>query len=104
LTLALGSARLRAYSLALQARLIGMLAARGVAVAGGDADHGAFCILDMHDRGDGGAVRCAQALQAHGVVGDARGPWLRLCPDILTTDDELQRAAVIVARVVAITA
>jgi hypothetical protein len=24
---------------------------------------------------------------------DARGAWLRLCPDVLTTDDELVRAA-----------
>ncbi len=101
LTLALGSERLRAYSLGLQQRLIGLLAAHGVASAGGDADHGAFCILDMHDRGDDAAVRCAQALQADGVLGDARGPWLRLCPDILTTDEELQRAAAIVAKTVA---
>jgi hypothetical protein len=27
------------------------------------------------------------------VITDARGPWLRLCPDVLTTDDELVRAA-----------
>jgi len=100
LTLALGSARLRAYSLGLQKRLIGLLAARGVTAAGGDADHGAFCILDMHDRGEGAAVRCAQALHADGVIGDARGPWLRLCPDILTTDEELQRAAAVVGEAV----
>jgi hypothetical protein len=33
------------------------------------------------------------------VVTDARGPWLRLCPDILTTDDELARAADALAQI-----
>jgi kynureninase len=38
-------------------------------------------------------VDIAEALKQQGIVTDARGPWLRLCPDILTTDDELDRAA-----------
>jgi hypothetical protein len=32
-------------------------------------------------------------------VTDARGRWLRLCPDVLTTDEELARAAAILADV-----
>jgi len=34
------------------------------------------------------------------VVTDARGRYLRLCPDILTTDDELERAAAILGEIV----
>ena len=33
----------------------------------------------------------ADALEARGIVTDARGEWLRLCPDVLTTDAELRR-------------
>ena len=33
----------------------------------------------------------ADALEARGIVTDARGEWLRLCPDVLTTETELRR-------------
>ncbi len=39
------------------------------------------------------------ALAARGVVTDARGRWLRLCPDVLTTEAELVRAAAMLAEV-----
>ena len=39
------------------------------------------------------AVRLAKALAERGVVGDARGDKLRLCPDILNTESELAQAA-----------
>lgn len=100
LALALGSERVRAYTLSLQRRLVALLGERGIAAAGGDDAHGAFCVLSFDDRGEGAAVRCAEALAEHGVISDARGPWLRLCPDFLTSDDELQRAAAAVARVI----
>jgi kynureninase len=93
LTLGLGAARLRAYSLASQRVLVARLREGGVPVTGGDAESGAFCVVDFDANTEGAATRCAGALAARGLVCDARGPGLRLCPDILTTDDELQRAA-----------
>jgi len=100
LTLALGPARLRAYSLALQRRLSDLLQEREIWAEGGQAGYGAFCVVSFASGTEGAAGRCADLLTARGLICDARGPWLRLCPDILTTDDELQRAAAIVADVV----
>jgi len=99
-TLAVGVERLRVLSQALQRRLVGLLAAEGVTATGGGDDRGAFCILSFETRGQGAAQRCALALAERGVACDARGFWLRLCPDLLTTDDELVRAAKVVAEVV----
>ncbi len=100
LALALGGDRLRVYSLALQRQLVGLLAERGIAATGGDDAHGAFCVLSLEGDGAGAAVACARALAAQGVISDARGPWLRLSPDILTSDEELRRAAATVARAI----
>ncbi len=96
LILGLGAARLRAYTLASLRVLVDRLREGGVPVTGGDAQSGAFCVVDFGAMADGAAARCAGALAARGLVCDARGPGLRLCPDILTTDDELQRAAELV--------
>ena len=96
-TLAMGVERLRAYSLAQQRRLVELLREHGVAASGGGEDRGAFTVIEV--AGDGEAVRCSEALAGRGVMTDARGPWLRLCPDVLTTDEELVRAAVAVAAV-----
>jgi kynureninase len=87
-TLAVGVARLRAYSLVQQRRLIELLAERDIAAAGGHAEHGAFVTV-RHAQ----AVTWARALEAHGVEADARGEFVRLCPDLLTTDAELKRGA-----------
>jgi len=87
-TLAIGVARLRAYSMLQQRRLVALLGARGIAAKGGSEDRGAFLVI----RG-GGATALAQVLERRGVYGDARGEYLRLCPDVLTTDAELVRAA-----------
>jgi kynureninase len=92
-TLAIGVARLREYSLAQQKRLVSLLAERGVEAEGGSEDRGAFLVV--HDR-DASAL--AHALERRGVHGDARGDYLRLCPDVLTTDAELAAAAEQVAR------
>ncbi len=97
LTLGLGAERLRDYSLALQCKLVERLRKGGVPVVGGDAESGAFCVVDFAVQAAGAAARCAAALALRGLVCDARGPGLRLCPDILTTTDELQRAAELVA-------
>jgi kynureninase len=93
-TLAIGVERLRAYSLSQQQRLVALLRERGVPAEGGTGDRGAFVIIrDPH------AVELALVLRERGVHGDARGSYLRLCPDVLTTDAELVAAAEIHAAV-----
>ena len=94
--LAVGVARLRAYSLAQQRALVAALHARGVRAEGGSDDRGAFAVVRRDD-----AARLAEAMKAAGVDVDARGAWLRLCPDVLTSGDEIARAADVLARVVA---
>jgi kynureninase len=94
LTLALGVARLREHSLRAQRDLVACLARHGIAAEGGSEDRGAFVVVR-----DERAVALAQGLAAHGVVVDARGPWLRLTPDILTTGEEMARAAAALAAV-----
>ena len=88
LALALDPLRIRAYSLQQQRRLVALLAEHGVSARGGTEDRGAFVVVETAD-----AARWCDALASRGVITDARGPWLRLCPDIVTTDDELVRAA-----------
>jgi kynureninase len=87
-TQSIGVARLRAHSLQLQRRLVVLLAERGIAAQGGTAERGAFVVVRHRE-----ARSWADALEARGIVTDARGEWLRLCPDLLTTDVELVRAA-----------
>jgi kynureninase len=98
-TLTIGVERLRDYSVALQLRLVELLADHGIAARGGDADRGAFTIVSFESGADG-AERCVEALAARGVASDARGPWLRLCPDLLTTAGELERAVRSLAEIV----
>ena len=88
LALALDVSRVRAYSLAQQRRLVALLAEQGIAAKGGAFDHGAFVIV-THER----AAAWREALAARDIVTDARGDRLRLCPDVVTTDDELVQAA-----------
>jgi kynureninase len=95
-TLAMGVARLRAYSLAQQRALVETLVARGVPAEGGTDDRGAFAVVRRAD-----APRLAERMKAEGVDVDARGPWLRLCPDVLTTGEEIERAAEALARAAA---
>ncbi|MFO1412372.1 MAG: aminotransferase class V-fold PLP-dependent enzyme [Burkholderiales bacterium] len=95
LGLALDVARLRDYSLGQQRRLVDLLSGRGVPALGGTEDRGAFVTVV-----DPQAVAWSDALRGRGVITDARGPYLRLCPDVLTTDRELVAAADAVAAVV----
>lgn len=62
-------------------------------VRGGDQDHGAFLAIHM-DR----AMEIPARLQREGIICDARGEWLRLCPDCLARDDELRCAAATLSR------
>jgi kynureninase len=86
--LALGVERLRAYGLEQLIRLKGYLHEAGVESIGGDGDHGAFLAVRLNH-----ASNVSAKLAEQSVITDARGPWLRLCPDCLTTDSELRVAA-----------
>jgi kynureninase len=86
--LGIGVERLREHSLHAQQRLVGLLAERGVEALGGTPDRGAFVVVRRDD-----ASALAERMKAAGIDVDARGPWLRLCPDVLTGDEELVRAA-----------
>ena len=94
LALALDPARIRAYSLRQQQRLVALLGEHGIEARGGAEDHGAFVVAT-----DPRAGEWCEALAERGVVADARANYLRLCPDILTTDGELVRAADALARI-----
>jgi kynureninase len=87
-TLAIGVERLRAHSLGMQRRLAGLLRERGFDVQGGSDDRGAFVVV-----ADDRAEDWARRLEDANVIVDARGRSLRLCPDILTTEADLEAAA-----------
>jgi kynureninase len=88
-TLAMDVARLREYGLRQLVSLRGYLTdASASEITGGDERHGAFLALRMEN-----AMGIAKRLELEGIVCDARGEWLRLCPDCLTRDAELRRAA-----------
>ncbi|HYK34629.1 aminotransferase class V-fold PLP-dependent enzyme [Alloacidobacterium sp.] len=86
--LAMGVERLRAYGLDLLTRFKSYLIDIGVKAVGGDTEHGAFLAVRLDN-----AAAISKKLAERGVITDARGPWLRLCPDCLTTDNELRMAA-----------
>ena len=98
-TQAIGVQRLRDYSLAQQRRLVASLAERGVSASGGRAEHGAFVVITLAGADAAHASRRGvEAMAARGIIADARGPRVRLCPDLLTTTDELDLAASAVAQ------
>jgi kynureninase len=84
ITLELGAERIREYNLAQKQQLVSLLPQ----LTGEGTDHGAFVTLKHR-----GAEVLAAKLRERGVKTDARGDYLRLCPDYLNTDEELQRAA-----------
>jgi len=88
LTLALGVDRIRAFSLERLTRLKRYLAEAGIAAQGADEQHGAFLTVEHP-----AAASLAQDLEQRGITTDARGPWLRLCPDYLTPDAQMREAA-----------
>jgi kynureninase len=94
-TLAMGVERLRAYSLGQLAALRDYLAEAGVtSVTGGDEAHGAFLAIPLIN-----AMDFPAKLDREGIVCDARGQWLRLCPDCLSRDEELRQAAASLGRI-----
>ena len=87
LLLELGVERLRRYNLAQKERLASLLPCEGKG-----ADYGAFLtIVDPRAR------QISETLRGQGVKVDVRGEHLRLCPDFLNSDEELQRAAALVS-------
>jgi kynureninase len=93
-TLGMRVERLRAYSLEQLNALRGYLTDAGIdTVKGGDQDHGAFLAIHIAK-----AMEFPARLQREGIICDARGEWLRLCPDCLTRDEELRCAAATLGR------
>lgn len=92
-TLGMGVDRLRAYSLHQQAILAEALRANGVEPLVLE-DRGAFLLVPSDD-----ADGMCDALAARGVKADARSGLVRLCPDILNTEEELARAGEVVGEV-----
>jgi kynureninase len=92
--LAMGVDRLRNYSLQQLTRFKSYLRDAGIEAIGGDADHGAFLTVRFNN-----ASAIAAKLAVRGIIADARGQWLRLCPDCLTRDEELQTAASVLGEV-----
>ena len=92
-TLAMGVERLRDYGRRQLNQLKRYLADAGIDAIGGDAGHGAFLCVRYRNARDL-AVKTAES----NVITDARGEWLRLCPDCLTRKDELRRAASVLHR------
>ena len=91
-TLAVGVGRLREYHLAQKERFAAQLAERGVEVDGVGQQFGAFLSVT-----DPEATRLSTELLQRGVKTDARGDRLRLCADLLNTDEELAAAAAALA-------
>jgi kynureninase len=95
-TLAMGVERLRAYGLKQLDALREYIAGAGIStVKGGDEDHGAFLAIRLAN-----APELAAKLQGEGIICDARGPCLRLCPDCLTRDGDLHHAAAALGKLV----
>jgi kynureninase len=92
LTLALGVDRIRTYNLDRLGRLKRYLVEAGIAATGADEEHGGFLTVEHPE-----APALAQALEQRGVITDARGRWLRLSPDYLATDNQMNEAAAILA-------
>jgi kynureninase len=87
-TLAITVERLREYGQRQLSQLKLYLADAGIEAIGGDADHGAFLSIRHTNASD-----LAKKIVKSNVFTDARGEWLRLCPDCLTRKDELRTAA-----------
>ncbi len=86
-TSAVGVDRLRTYSLTQQAKLINLLDQHQIPVLGKSHQRGAFLVIPHT-----AAESIATKLRENGVIVDARDGFIRICPDILTTDDELVEA------------
>jgi kynureninase len=96
LTLELGVDRLRDYSIEQKQLLADFLMLRGIASTGAGDEHGAFLTVTHED-----TPRLVAGLARHNIIVDARGEYLRLCPDILNTEAEMAQVAEELAALVA---
>jgi kynureninase len=87
-TLEIGAERLREHHLAQKQRLHALLKKRGIEAEGEGENYGQFLTV-RHPRADEVSI----ALLERKIKTDARGEYLRLCPDLLNTDEELEHAA-----------
>ena len=94
-TLEMGVARLRAHNLEQKKTLSDLLFRHGVQANGEGEDYGAFLTI-RNDK----APALAQRLAAFRVITDARGEYLRVCPDVLNSEEELERAAELIGAAV----
>jgi kynureninase len=83
----IGVDRLRAYSMRQKRWLSALLTSRKIRHFGCDEGYGAFVTIPHAD-----PMALARHLKAAGVNGDARAYGLRLCPDILNTQTQLEQA------------
>jgi kynureninase len=90
ITLELGVERIREHNLAQKAVLKSLLPIQGEGV-----DHGAFVTLKSAR-----ATVLAAQLEKEGIKTDARGEYLRLCPDFLNREDELAAAAAVLSALI----
>jgi kynureninase len=90
----LGTGSLRAHSLEVQSRWRSMLDERGVGCfhPARPEEFGAFSLVPDDD-----AARLCAMLAERGVVADARGRFARFCPDVLTTDADVEQAVAALA-------
>jgi kynureninase len=100
LTEAIGLDRLRAYSLHQQSVLTELLEEQRIRTSTPDR-HGAFVLVSVND-----GHACMRAIRDAGVNIDGRPSpttdafYIRLCPDLLTTESEMRQAASRIARVI----
>ncbi|MCC6403749.1 MAG: aminotransferase class V-fold PLP-dependent enzyme [Fimbriimonadaceae bacterium] len=89
LVLELGVPAIRSHSLGILDRWRAALEGRGVPIhrPKEPSAWGAFAVVTTDER------LHAPALRALGVITDSRGGFLRFCPDILTSEDDLETAA-----------
>jgi kynureninase len=83
ITLELGVEQIREHNLAQKALLASLLPVKGAG-----ADYGAFVTVENKN-----AKGLAAALEKQGIKTDARGEYLRICPDYLNSRAELEHAA-----------
>jgi kynureninase len=84
-TLEMGVERIRAHNLRQKQLLASLLP-----VSGSGEEHGAFVTITRRD-----ATAISERLKEKGVKTDARGEHLRLCPDLLNSEEELRLAAAV---------
>jgi kynureninase len=92
LTLHLGLARIRAYTLDRLTRLKQYLADLNISTQGADNEHGGFLTIESPY-----AVSLAKQLARKDITTDARDKFLRLSPDYLTPNTSLREAAATLA-------